>query len=165
MIRLELKNVDTARVADYPRLATVWGYYAELTSRLGRVPTRRDLDPVGFYAALPSACLVEVHRDVGRLRFRLVGQEVLNRVGSIGMSGRWLDQLINTDFGDMLEVLFGNLHSIEEPIFETGEVQRRATRSGAAFVKLAVPLAACEGEPEAALVVVVFFDTPDRLGR
>lgn len=156
MTQTEHYNLSADALLSYPRLSLMFAYYNDLRTRLDRLPTRKDLDPVGFYAALPSAALVDVLRDEGRLRFRLVGQDILERIGLIGLGGRWLDQLINADNGDAVDGLFGNVLAVTTPSFEQGEVQRRVTRTVLAYAKLVLPLAGYEGEPETALTGIVF---------
>lgn len=156
MVNSDLNIAFIDQIATHPRLSVVFDYYGSLISSLANFPSRRDLDPVGFFKALPSTALVELHRAHGRLRFRLVGQEIMTRVGSKSLSGCWLDRLIQTEYGDAIDGLFGNLLSMDGPVYETGEVQRRHTRTVTSFAKLVLPLAACEGEPETALAVFVF---------
>ncbi|MEM8914768.1 MAG: PAS domain-containing protein [Pseudomonadota bacterium] len=145
-------------LAPFPRLCTMAEYYDRLAEQLAKPPTRYDLDPVQFYTALPSVALVELFRDEGRLRFRVVGQDILERIGAIGLGGRWLDSLVPGDNGDAIDGLFGNLISIDKVTFEQGEVHRKVTRTVTAYAKLTLPLAAPENEPHAALVGIVFID-------
>lgn len=67
------------------RWATFLGYWQDLAARLGRMPARRDLDPVAISAALlPSLFLVDIlpaDQEVARIRFRfrLLGAEITAR--------------------------------------------------------------------------------------
>lgn len=161
----EHNNLSADSLLAYPRLRLMFAYYDDLRIRLDRPPNRKDLDPVGFYAALPSAALIDVLRAEGRLRFRLVGQDILERIGMIGLGGRWLDQLVNSENGDAVDGLFGNVLAVRKPTLEQGEVQRRITRTVLTYTKLVLPLAPLDDEPETALTGIVFAEPMSRPRR
>jgi hypothetical protein len=63
------------------------------------MPRRADIDPSEIKPLLPYVLLGEFKDDPVRLRYRLVGTEVVTIYG-VDFTGRWLDEL---DFGDQVE--------------------------------------------------------------
>lgn len=67
--------------------------------RAGRpMPCKSDIDPSEIKPLLPYVLLGEFAANPVRLRYRLVGTEVVTVYG-VDFTGRWLDEL---DFGDQL---------------------------------------------------------------
>jgi hypothetical protein len=67
--------------------------------RAGRaMPRKSDIDPSEIKPLLPYVLLGEFAADPVRLRYRLVGTEVVTVYG-VDFTGRWLDEL---DFGEQL---------------------------------------------------------------
>lgn len=56
------------------------------------LPPKRSIEPAAIVPCLPYLSLAEVHRDPLRLRFRLVGTEIVQLRGG-EFTWRWLDQL------------------------------------------------------------------------
>lgn len=68
--------------------------------RAGRaMPRRSDIDPSEIKRLLPYVLLGEFAGDPVRLRYRLVGTEVVTVYG-IDFTGQWLDEI---DFGDQVD--------------------------------------------------------------
>ncbi len=63
------------------------------------MPRKSDIDPAEIKPLLPYILIGEFAGDPVRLRYRLVGTEVVSVYG-IDFTGRWLDEL---DFGDQVE--------------------------------------------------------------
>src|SRR3546814_12418028 len=63
------------------------------------MPRKSDIDPGEIKPLLPYILIGEFAGDPVRLRYRLVGTEVVSVYG-IDFTGRWLDEL---DFGDQVE--------------------------------------------------------------
>ena len=65
----------------------------------GRLPSRRDVDPIEIPLLLPNLFLVDVVREGEDLRFRyrLVGTSNVERFG-VDNTGRWLDELYGKDY-------------------------------------------------------------------
>lgn len=70
------------------------------TARRGdrRMPRKSDIDPSELKPLLPYILLGEFATQPLRLRYRLVGTEVVTVYG-VDFTGRWLDEL---DFGDQV---------------------------------------------------------------
>jgi hypothetical protein len=78
------------RIVD-PRLRALFDYWrARADARA--MPARRDIDPADFVALLSAVALVDVLYDPLRFRYRLVGTQIVERLGR-EMSGRWVSEI------------------------------------------------------------------------
>lgn len=76
------------RSPDIRRLHEYWTDRAA-----GRLfPAKRDIDPGDLRSCLPYITVSEIHRDPLRVRYRLVGTEVVWLRGS-DVTGRWLHEI------------------------------------------------------------------------
>lgn len=81
-----------------PLVHELYGYWD--AKRHGRaMPRKSDIDPAEIKPLLPYVLLGEFVSDPVRLRYRLVGTEVVSVYG-VDFTGRWLDEL---DFGNQVE--------------------------------------------------------------
>lgn len=71
-------------------LGRLWTYWVG-RGRDGALPARRDLDPLDFVFALGRVALVDVLRGPLRFRYRLMGTDIVSRVGA-DLTGKTLDQ-------------------------------------------------------------------------
>jgi hypothetical protein len=79
---------DQVRSPDIRRLHEYWNERAS-----GRTfPAKRDIDPSELRSCLPYLTLSEIHRDPLRVRYRLVGTEVVWLRGG-DVTGRWLHEI------------------------------------------------------------------------
>jgi len=60
----------------------------------GRIPDRRDLDPMALRAVLPNLFIAEAEHAPFRIRYRLVGTKAAQIIG-FDITGRYLDQLLS----------------------------------------------------------------------
>jgi hypothetical protein len=81
-----LPPTESPRVGADPGIATHPGvqefhrYWLELR-RGRRFPSRRDIDPGAIRHLLPNVLLLDVHRDPLDFEYRLIGDEVVSRLG------------------------------------------------------------------------------------
>lgn len=79
------------------RLLAYWN-----SKRAGRPwPLRADIEPAEIKRLLPHIMLVDISRDPFRVRYRLVGTEVV-RVSHFDFTGQYLDQLV-FESGDTMD--------------------------------------------------------------
>ena len=82
--------------------------------RNGRLlPRKSDIDPADIKPMLPFLLLADYATDPFRLRYRLVGTEVVSIYG-MNFTGRWLHEL---DFGDQVE---GGWTQLYKAVFDSG---------------------------------------------
>ena len=91
----ELKDV-LARVRS-PRIAQVLRYWHGLRQGT-QLPKRADIDPAGIKAALPHVMITTISYQPFRVRYRLVGTEIV-RWARIDFTNRYADELIFDEDG------------------------------------------------------------------
>lgn len=90
-----------------PRLHDMLRYW-RARCRDGRLPARRDIDPIELKALLGNILMVDVVRQADgtpRFRYRLFGTEFIFYHGR-DLTGRWLDEIANAGFRDELLALY-----------------------------------------------------------
>ncbi|WP_339830592.1 PAS domain-containing protein [uncultured Parvibaculum sp.] len=75
-------------------------------------PTRADFDPAEFFALMPIVNLIDVHRDPIGFRHRLVGTELVERMGR-DVTGRWVDADL---YGEAATSIFEGLRAVATEI-------------------------------------------------
>lgn len=83
-----------------------------------RMPARADIDPAEIKSILPNLILSEVKVEPLRVRYRIVGTEVV-RIAGIDFTNRYLDELAS-DAGDIVEYWMRQYRAScekREPIF------------------------------------------------
>jgi hypothetical protein len=106
--------------------------------REGRLPGRRDIDPLEFPWALGLVCLLDVEREPLRFRYRLDGTTIAERHGE-DFTGRTTDEVRPDFYAAMLrrhmsEVVDGKLPTCYRISIRYGANART-------YVRLALPLA------------------------
>jgi hypothetical protein len=86
----QLPPFDTT--AWHPRLSALWQCWQSLPRRDGVVPSRADFDPLMVPQSLASLWLLDVERTPFRVRYRLVGTNVVRALGG-EPTGRYLDEI------------------------------------------------------------------------
>jgi len=140
-------TITTAMVAD------LYGYWLK---RRGdrRMPRRADIDPADIKPLLPNLFLTEFTLDPFRVRYRLVGTEIVNHA-HLDFTGRFLDEL---DFSPYDEVDWMGLYRIvweqSVPIFgDAVETFRDRIRAPAPYHFCILPLSADGVTPTGAVAL------------
>lgn len=99
-----------------PLVHEFFGYWD--AKRAGRaMPRKSDIDPAEIKPLLPYVLLGEFTTTPLRLRYRVVGTEVVTVYG-VDFTGRWLDEL---DFGDHVQggwpAQYRRVHETRRPVF------------------------------------------------
>jgi len=97
--------------------------YAYWRERRGgkRFPARRDIDPVDFSFALGRVSLVDVLGGPRRFRYRLVATILTEHLG-YEMTGKYLDQVPESDMRAYTERLYETALARREPHYERDEL-------------------------------------------
>jgi hypothetical protein len=96
-------------------IRTVHGYWERI--RHGRrFPAKSDVDPAEIKAALPYIMISEIHRDPLRVRYRLVGTEVVHFTGE-DFTGKWLHETGWGEYIDAVEQKYVRMFETGGPIF------------------------------------------------
>jgi hypothetical protein len=136
------------------RLERFYDYWQSLRGSRA-MPARRDLDPAAIKDLLPHVVIVE--RIADRFRYRLVGTEVVNRIGAEN-TGRYFDEL----------PALGAYRAFMTRVYRTVCEDRRAVLSetdydgagkAAAIRRLSVPFAE-DGAEVSHIVSLLLFRSP-----
>lgn len=93
------------QVDDDPILISALTFWSESRPE-GGLPTREEIDPVRIPAALfPYLVLADVENSKGRVRYRVVGNEMVHRWGQ-NFAGRRSDEIFSGDYRAYLENAF-----------------------------------------------------------
>lgn len=93
----------------------VHGYWSGLRG-LRRFPAKREIDPAALKPVLPYIMIAEVHRDPLRVRYRLVGTEVVHFMGE-DFTGQWLHETAWGDYIGSVEEKYDRVFKIGGPVF------------------------------------------------
>jgi hypothetical protein len=107
-MRVQVDNAATDWIASHPdrRWQQLFDYWQSLTETSGRLPRRREIDPVALPPdLLPNIFLIDVVRSGDgtppRFRFRLLGSAIVDREST--KVGQFVDQLGSaTEMAEML---------------------------------------------------------------
>jgi len=108
-----------------------------------KMPARRDFSPLDLRAHLGWIVLVDVETAPFRLRYRLVGTEIVQRVGR-DATGRYLDELYHPEVYDTAVSAYRRVVAQKCPLRVHGRM-RHAEKGHIAFESLDLPLSA-DGE-------------------
>lgn len=74
----------------HPKLERLYRYWLSINPGNG-LPGRQHVDPIAIPDLLPNIWLLDVQREPFRLRYRLVGTRIVERLGR-EVTGDWLDE-------------------------------------------------------------------------
>ena len=98
------------------RLRRLYLYWQEKRGARG-MPSRNDIDPVDLPFCLGYLCLVDVeHSDPMRFRFRVDGSNCVN-ISGIEMTGRYVDEIPQSDYRTVMETAYRQLALTKAPYF------------------------------------------------
>ena len=101
---------------DDPILAAALKFWADSRTD-GDLPTRAEIDPVHIPVQLfPYLILADVESPQGRVRYRVVGNEMVHRWGT-NFAGRRSDEIFSGDYRAYLEGAFAMAIKNRLPVF------------------------------------------------
>lgn len=121
----------------------------------GRLPGRRDIDPLDIPALLPQVVLLDVRREPWDFRFRLIGTNVVHHLAT-DLTGTWMSEISHMSppsriFNACVEVAaFGTPQRSETPYVGPHQNYVRAE-------DIILPLAADGSDADMLLVFVEHF--------
>jgi hypothetical protein len=143
-----------ASFIDHPTLATLLGYW-QTKRGAAALPARRDIDPLEMGSGLlPHLVLCDLFERGTRVRFRLVGTEVVKRLG-VDPTGKFLDDAATGDYRDVLAALHRLVYCERAPVFAESRFSWGAGRRLEAQ-HLLLPLTQGGADPAIALAGFVF---------
>ncbi len=149
--------VDTAPW--HPKIRELYEYWASLGPGGGKLPGRRDFDPLAVPHLLPNVMLLDVVGQPPRFRYRLVGTRMVDALGS-DLTGRWLDEAHSRPGGGKPQ-----FPSYEKVAHEGVSDWRRGPPHFMSYLdkcteveRVFLPLATDGRQVDMILTIVVFFD-------
>jgi hypothetical protein len=120
---MEMEIADARSLERATANAAVTRLYAYWVERRGAktFPSRDDIDPLDFRFVLGRVSLVDVLDAPRRYRYRLVGTAVTDNLG-YEMTGKFLDQLPESQMRAYLEQLYGKAVTQRAPVYERDQV-------------------------------------------
>ena len=104
-VRAAITDGDLLRLYDY------W----HSRGAAGKLPSRRDVDPLDLPFLLGNLILVEVERDPLRFRYRLAGSNVTRRIG-IDPTGRYVDEHPDAAFRQTILTVYTEVATTARPL-------------------------------------------------
>ena len=122
----------------------------------GRCPPRGAFDPLDWPDLLPNIWMLDVVRDPFRLRFRLVGSEVVEQI-KLNPTGKWLDEAMPHLSGsnEFME-RYREVAETGEPSWKIGPPVLRRSNPIRAVENLLLPLAGKSEKVEILLMLSIF---------
>ncbi|WP_119166918.1 PAS domain-containing protein [Algihabitans albus] len=111
-------------------------------SSAGRLPARRDLDPLDFPSLLPRIALIDVVSENGRLsfRYRLAGTEIVARARR-DPTGKRFDELYSGDYLTQAQALYEQIVASGLPHLSERIYPVEDGREALHYYRLILPLA------------------------
>jgi hypothetical protein len=128
-----------------PQFVALYHYWNKKRGRRA-MPARREIDPAELPAPmLPYVFMVDLSGDPPRWRYRLIGTEIVARLG-VEPTGRFLDDVLGTKYCRYLTALNDDVFEHKHPIYT--ETRLHAEEGKALITKrLLLPLAHLGREP------------------
>jgi hypothetical protein len=136
-------TADSAPLSALSHPEHTWLYdYWRQRRPSGRLPSRRDIDPMDFPRLLPRLAVIEVEaKDDGvRYRYRLAGTEIVRRAGR-DPTGKYFQDLYEGDYLDSALALYDGLRLSGEPHFSQRVFPIGDGESYLRYDRLILPLA------------------------
>ena len=112
--------------------------YWQSKCREGRLPGRRDIDPLDFPWALGLVCLLDIQRNPLTFRYRLDGTTIAERHGA-DFTGRTTDEIRPDFYAAMLRKHFSEVAETRRATLH--RIGLRYAGQAKTYLRLALPLA------------------------
>lgn len=125
---------------DHPKLQRFYAYW-DSKRRRGRLPSRRDIDPVEIPELLSGLLLLDVERVEGgyRFRFHLIGTDLIDMYRE-NFTGRWVDEALGAEKAAIITPTLIQVTETKEPHFWHNQVPLKG-REHIRYARLICPLA------------------------
>jgi len=90
-----MQKITQADQIESPRIRQLFEYWRS-KCRDGRPPRRADIDPTEIPQLMPNVLIVDIEQDPFRVRYRLVGTQIVEATG-FEFTGRYLDDIVLPD--------------------------------------------------------------------
>jgi hypothetical protein len=145
----------------HPKARQLFAYWLRIHPA-DRLPGRQHLQPAEIPELLPNLCLVEVHREPARFRYRLTGSFVDARHGRC-LTGCWLDEIhAGTGGGAALLQDYRQVVTARTACWRRGPARVLPSPLSALVEALRLPLASDGETIDMILEISLYFDARGR---
>jgi hypothetical protein len=139
-----------------PKVTRLYDYWRKIHPRTG-LPGRQHFEPLDLPDLLPSLWLLDVQHEPFRLKFRLIGTRIVERLGR-EVTGQWLDEAHPHLAND--QNYFERYHRVviqKEPSWRKGPPLFKQDPTVAYLENLILPLAADGGTVNTLLNITILY--------
>jgi len=145
----------------HPRIRRFYDYWLSVAPP-GRLPGRQHIAPEDMIALLPRLWMADVFRGPLRLRYRLVGTEIVRSVQR-ELTGQWLDEAQPESVSNpTLSNRYRFIVETGQPTWRRGATLWSRDRQHRCVENCLVPLASDGATVDKILAMTVLFDTDGR---
>lgn len=149
-------DANAVPVSAHRKILELHQYWRRKAEAIGRLPARRDVDPVDIPTLLENIWLLDVVGEPRRFRFRLIGG-ALHRMGIPGKVGTFTDELLPDGNEDAVMVDFHRAVRERKPVWFRGKARVPHATSMFELERLFLPLATDGSTVDMLLCMTVFY--------
>ena len=138
------------------RIRELYDYWRGIAEATGRLPGRKQIDPLDIPRLLENIWLLDVVGEPPRFRFRLIGS-ALHRMGIPGKVGDFTDQLLPSGKKDPVMEDFRRAARERVPVWFRGKARVPHATEMFELERLFLPLAADGSTVDMLLCMTVFY--------
>lgn len=142
----------------HPKVRTLYEHWLSIHPGGGKLPGRREFDPMAVAPLLPHIMLLEVVGRPPRFRYRVIGTRMVDALGG-DLTGQWLDEVHARGSRKPKFPAYEKVVEVREPQW------RRGPPHFASYIdkctgmeRVFLPLASNGADVDMILTVAVFFD-------
>lgn len=155
--------MTVANIASWhPKVRSLYDHWLSIHPGGGKLPSRRDFDPMAVPQLLPHILLLDAEGRPPRFRYRVIGTRMVDALGG-DLTGQWLDEAHRR--GDQVPQFPG----YAQVVTERAPQWRRGPPHFASYIdkctgmeRVFLPLASNGEDVDMLLIIAVFFDRDGR---
>ncbi len=151
-----MADAHAVPAAAHRKIYQLHEYWRRKVEALGRLPARRDIDPLDIPKLLENIWLLDVVGDPNRFRFRLIGG-ALRRMGLPGKVGNFADEMLPDGSANPVMEDFHGVVRERRPVWFRGQARVPHATSVFELERLFLPLAADGSTVDMLLCMTVFY--------